>query len=180
MLHKIILIHIYKKIIYITQKFLHLTKKNVHREIVTCAEICICVFVHSADLWFLHLEKYLRCRFAHFVHDGFCTFADLHICVLHICRKVLRDMWKCFCDNVRICEFLFAKVCAHVNLFFSCFCTDFCTFLSNLLKMSKKSKFPKMSRKCPKKAHVFLSGTRVVPGPTRLTTQGGKSRQNMH
>ena len=31
-----------------------------------------------------------------------------------------------------------------------------------------------------KKAHVFLSGTRVVPGPTRLTTQGGKSRQNMH
>ena len=46
--------------------------------------------------------------------------------------------------------------------------------------MSKKSKFPKMSRKCPKKAHVFLSGTRVVPGPTRLTTQGGKSRQNMH
>ena len=146
---------------------------------MTCAEICICVFVHSADLWFLHLENNLRCRFAHFVHDGFlhiCRFAHLHICTfaesLRTCAKCFltcASLWKCF-ENVR----------EHVNLFFFTVFHRICKFEQNFVKMSKKSKFPKMSRKCPKKAHVFLSGTRVVPGPTRLTTQGGKSRQNMH
>ena len=41
--------------------------------------------------------------------------------------------------------------------------------LENVRFLSRR--FLTCSRKCPKKAHVFLSGTRVVPGPTRLTTQ---------
>ena len=84
-----------------------------------------------------------------------------------------------FCKDVRIDE----------NVFFQ-FSTEFSEFRKKCQISKKSSKMRKCpilsrrfltcSRKCPKKAHVFLSGTRVVPGPTRLTTQGGKSRQNMH
>ena len=153
------------------------------RENICSAEMCICVFVKSAfvflcELQNLHLEKYLRCRFAHFVHRRF-----LHIC--QICAFVFCTFDKVVCRRkniLRTCASLwkrFAKVCAHEILFFSDLRKN-SQFFAKSVKMSKKSKFPKMSRKCPKKAHVFLSGTRVVPGPTRLTTQGGKSRQNMH
>ena len=87
-------------------------------EIVTCAESCICVFVHSADLRFLHLENNLRCRFAHFVHDGFshiCRFVS--ICarqVLSTCAEVCEHVEKCFCDMCSICENVFAEVCANM------------------------------------------------------------------
>ena len=65
---------------------------------MTCAEMCICVFVHSADLQKLHLEIFVRCRFAQFVHDGFS----------HICRIV------------HLCFGHLSEVCAHVNFVFEC------------------------------------------------------------
>ena len=79
---------------------------------MTCAELCICVFVHSADLRFLHLEKYLRCRFAHFVHDGFshiCRFA--HLCFVHV--QKFASMSRNVFALVRICENVLQK-CAHL------------------------------------------------------------------
>ena len=125
----------------------------------------------------LHLQKSVRCRFAHFVHDGFshiCRFA--HLCFAHLQKSF--EHVKTFFEKFRVCE-MFLRMCATCEICFFTFCTEFAN-LSVFCKMTKKSKFPKMSENVPKKAHVFLSGTRVVPGPTRLTTQGGKSRQNMH
>ena len=90
---------------------------------------------------------YLRCRFAHFVHRRFfahlqicvlhiCTFAHLCFCVLHLCEKFF-DKWKCF-----------ANMRAHENFYFSHF-SQKSHFFPNLSKISKKSKFPKMSDSCP-------------------------------
>ena len=84
------------------------------------------------------------------------------------CSQLSANVQMCKCANVRICEFVFFHVFVGI-----CNLSVFC-------KKCQKVEISENVRKCPKKAHVFLSGTRVVPGPTRLTTQGGKSRQNMH
>ena len=150
--------------------------------------MCIVFLCTVQNLQKLHFKNNLRCRFAHFVHDTFSTFCTfvrfVHDMFLRICRIVKKFLhmyafMNFFFAKTRTCKFL----CAHV------FCRIL-TFSRKSTKTEKRRNFrkcPKMSRrfltcsrKCPKKAHVFLSGTRVVPGPTRLTTQGGKSRQNMH
>ena len=115
--------------------------------------------------------------------DSFCTFADLRFAHLHICtfvflcfafvREIFRQV-KMFCEHARTWKFLFFTLFTKISLFSK--------FEQNLEKVEiseMSDSVPSVltcSRKCPKKAHVFLSGTRVVPGPTRLTTQGGKSR----
>ena len=105
--------------------------RNLH-----CAEICICRKVCSADLRIL-------CT------DSFCTFADLRICVLHLCRIVI----SCFAHlqkTFRTCRNIFENiaqekfVCEHKKRKIPVF--------SRKSKSLKKSKKPKMSRKCPKKA----------------------------
>ena len=138
-------------------------------------KICICVFVRIAISAFGKIFALQICAFC-----AQTVFAHLHIC--QICtRQVFTHLQNCrkVFVNMREHEIVFVNMREHANYVFSYFVQK-SHFLSKFVKMSKKSKFPKMSRKCPKKAHVFLSGTRVVPGPTRLTTQGGKSRQNMH
>ena len=141
-------------------------------EIVKCAFADLCRFAKVA---FAEKCAVQICAFC-----AQTVFADLQICAFVFCTFV-----NCFCArekffrHVCICDFVFVNMREHKISKFSHFAQK-SQNLSNLTKNSKKSKFPKMSRKCPKKAHVFLSGTRVVPGPTRLTTQGGKSRQNMH
>ena len=118
----------------------------------------------------------------------FCTFAHLHICTFAHLQKVLRT-WENVFSVCTVVEIIL-RTCSQVKL---CLRTSFHKFSQFSSKSSKSRKsrnfrkcpilsrrFLTCSRKCPKKAHVFLSGTRVVPGPTRLTTQGGKSRQNMH
>ena len=147
--------------------------------------------MHSADLsklQKLHSENNLRCRFAHFVHDTFlhiCTFAFYRFAHLSNC-----DFMFCICaQKFCICEFTFEHL-SNMNFMFFIDLHRFSLFeqISSKCQKTRKSskcqirfrRFLTCSRKCPKKAHVFLSGTRVVPGSTRLTTQGGKSRQNMH
>ena len=174
----------------ITQIFL----QNLHSENFTrCRNLHLqksvqCRFVNLWKVQNLHSENNLRCRFAHFVHDGFshiCTFVRfVHDTFLNICRIVEFTFawwhtWKYFSAHRRTCKLFFFYVFAQI--------LSFCQISSKSQKSRKSSKcqirfrrFLTCSRKCPKKAHVFLSGTRVVPGPTRLTTQGGKSRQNMH
>ena len=139
------------------------------------SHFCIWKNICAADLRILCTTVF--CTFAH-LH--ICTFAHLHICEFRICTFAES------CTQVKI----FLRTCANKK---NCFLQDlhrnfgFCQNSSKSEKRRKMSKcqirfrrFLTCSRKCPKKAHVFLSGTRVVPGPTRLTTQGGKSRQNMH
>ena len=119
-------------------------------EIVTCAEMCICVFVHSADLWFLHLEKYLRCRFAQFVHSRF--FAHLQNLCIYIlwtcaesfsCAKCFfrfSDLSKCFCECLRMTNFLFSR-----NF------TEFAN-LSKKCQNVEKVEISENVRKCPEKS----------------------------
>ena len=147
-------------------------------KIVTCADLWNVHLQNCAQCRKLHLQKSVRCRFAHFVHDGFshiCRFAHLHICTF---AESCEHARKVFCTCVSLSKCFWE--CAQTWIFFFLQICKFCHFLTKIEKNAKKSKFPKMSENVPKKAHVFLSGTRVVPGPTRLTTQGGKSRQNMH
>ena len=132
----------------------HMTKKiSCTDKIVNSAEICICVFVHSADLWFLHLEKYLRCRFAHFVHDTFlhiCTFAHLHICTF---AESFANMRKCF-FSLHSCRNYFANMLTSKIMFAHKFSQIFTVFVK-IVKISKKSKFPKMSDSVPSVFDVF-------------------------
>ena len=107
-------------------------KKNLHSE-----KLCICRFVQICDfcIWKNICAADLRILCT----THFCTFADLHICHLHICRNLRRQK-----NVLRTCASLwkrFAKVCAHVKF---CF-LHFWQFFANLLKISKKSKIPKMS-----------------------------------
>ena len=62
----------------------------------------MCRFAHLQICAFLHLEKYLRCRFAHFVHDGL-FFAHLHTFV-HM--KFAHFVQKCFAN---MCAKVFAS-----------------------------------------------------------------------
>ena len=156
--------------------------RNVFARIVKSAFVFLC------KVQKLHFENILCCRFAHFVHDGFS-----HICrFAHLCFASLQKSFAHVNSFLRICtniNFFFAKTHTCKISLRACFSLfdGFCQICSKSRKSRNFRKCPKMSRrfltcsrKCPKKAHVFLSGTRVVPGPTRLTTQGGKSRQNMH
>ena len=148
-------------------------------------------------LWICDMCRFVKCAFAElctvqkvaFAEKcalqicAFCAqtvFAHLQICefVFCTCSEKFSSREKVFSSSAHLWK-LFLDVCAFVNSLFSCFRRNLQIWAKSV-KMSKKSKFPKMSENVPKKAHVFLSGTRVVPGPTRLTTQGGKSRQNMH
>ena len=169
----------HRKLFSIKKEFAHLTKTCTD-EIVHSADLRICDFciwknICAADLRILCTTV-------------FRTFAHLHFTHLQIWRKSFAHR-KCFLQSCafvnsvlhicRTCKFVFFR---HAHKF-----SQFLRFLRksrNLTKMRKcpilSRRFLTCSRKCPKKAHVFLSGTRVVPGPTRLTTQGGKSRQNMH
>ena len=141
--------------------------RNLH--LCFCAQ---CRFVISAFGKIFALQICAFCARRFFAHLHICTFTHLHICRnLRTCAKCFwtcASLWKCFRECAHMWNFVFEHFSQNLQIW------------AFFVKMSKKSKFPKMSRKCPKKAHVFLSGTRVVPGPTRLTTQGGKSRQNMH
>ena len=148
-------------------------------------------------LWICDMCRFVKCAFAELCTVQKVAFAEK--CALQICAFCAQTVFA----HLQICEFVFCtcsekfssrekvffEFCAFVKIIFRCvricefsfflFSTEFAIWAKSV-KMSKKSKFPKMSENVPKKAHVFLSGTRVVPGPTRLTTQGGKSRQNMH
>ena len=100
------------------------SKKTFHKK-KTCTQQNF-TFAEKQNLQKLHSEKYLRCRFAHFVHDSFlhiCTFAHLRfehlqksfrrvkmfLRSLHTCEKVLRtcaNMQKWFLSIFhRICKF---------------------------------------------------------------------------
>ena len=102
---------------------------------------------------FLHLEKYLRCRFAHFVHDGFshiCRFAHLHFALVQkVCEHVLR-----LCRNFRTCENIL-RMCANMKFTFFTNCTRFFTFWAKSTKSRKSLKFPKMSDSVPSVFDVF-------------------------
>ena len=65
------------------------SQKNLTQQNCAFVNSAFDKIVHVQICAFLHLKKYLRCRFAHFVHDGFshiCTFVDL--CFVHV-QKVL-------------------------------------------------------------------------------------------
>ena len=68
--------------------------------------LCFCAQCRFANLQKLHLKKYLRCRFAHFVHDTF-----LH--VLHICQICARHIFA----HLQNCRNVFEKLREHENLF---------------------------------------------------------------
>ena len=161
-----------------TDEILHFAEMCTD-EIVTCAESCICVFcaqcrfVISAFGKIFALQICAFCAQTVFLH--ICTFAHLHICTFAETCEHARNVF----GLVRICENVLQK-CAHL---WNCVLSVFHRFslFERFLQICRKSRnFRKCPENVPKKAHVFLSGTRVVPGPTRLTTQGGKSRQNMH
>ena len=104
--------------------------------IVHCAESCICRKVCSADLRILCTTH-------------FCTFADLRICVLCMCRslRACREMFlhlcafvKTFCKSVRICEFMFFP-----------FFTEFAN-LSVFCQNVEKVEISENVRKCPEKS----------------------------
>ena len=161
---------------------LHLTEfyicRIVHREncdMCRNLHLCFCAqcrFVISAFGKIFALQICAFCARRFFAHLHICTFVFCTCAQkFYTCEKVfvqVASLWKCFRECARTCRNGFEHFSQNLQIW------------AFFAKMTKKSKFPKMSRKCPKKAHVFLSGTRVVPGPTRLTTQGGKSRQNMH
>ena len=118
-------------------------------EIVTCAELCICVFVHSADLRFLHLEKYLRCRFAHFVHDGFS-----HICrFAHLCFGHLQKFANMFCVCAESFEHvkMFSRMCARLWILVFHVLSRICKF-ERFLQKWRKSRNSENVRKCPEKS----------------------------
>ena len=73
----------HKKKMCIRQKFAQTKLCTVQK-----SEIVKSAFVFLCKVQKLHSEKYLRCRFAHFVHDGFshiCRF--VHLCFVHVRRS---------------------------------------------------------------------------------------------
>ena len=125
-------------------------------KIVNSAESCICVFVHSADLRFLHLENNLRCRFAHFVHDGFshiCTFA-------HLCSAHVRKSFACVRKVFYICAFVnsLLQKCANMKI---CFATGFSLF-DGFCQICSKSRKSRNFRKCPENVRKKLTCSWVV------------------
>ena len=121
-------------------------------------EFCICRFVHrekcdmcrfviSAFGKIFALQICAFCAQTVFAHLQIWRFAHLHICTfvflcLHLCEKFF-DKWKCF-----------ANMRAHENFYFSHF-SQKSHFFPNLSKISKKSKFPKMSDSVPSVFDVF-------------------------
>ena len=104
-----------------------------------------------SNLQKLHLEKYLRCRFAHFVHDGFshiCRFA--HLCSAHlseVCEHV-----KTFLHKLSICKLFVCMLFHDENIFFhvrACFL--------QIWRKSTKSRKSWKSRKCPILSRRFLT-----------------------
>ena len=153
------------------KNYLHFRNCDMCRIVHLC--FCAqCRFAISAFGKIFALQICAFCARRFFAHLQICTFVFWTFA--EVCEHVLR-----LCRKFRTCENVFENVRAFVNSCFSRFEQNL-QIWAFFAKMTKKSKFPKMSENVPKKAHVFLSGTRVVPGPTRLTTQGGKSRQNMH
>ena len=147
--------------------------RNLH--LCFCAQ---CRFVISAFGKIFALQICAFCARHIFAH-----FAELsHLRVLHMFCTVSHIWRNLFVRVLRVCEILFRSMThAHVKfMFLQQIFREFSVFRKKCRKSRKSRNFRKCPENVPKKAHVFLSGTRVVPGPTRLTTQGGKSRQNMH
>ena len=127
------------------------TKNNYAFQKLCTDEKQNCAFVNLCELQFLHLENNLRCRFAHFVHDGFshiCRFAFYTFAHL---QKVanMREMFLHLCtvcenvfENVRTCEFSFF-----------CIFVEICKFEQNLSKCRKSRNF----RKCPENVRKKLT-----------------------
>ena len=90
----------------------------------------------------------------------FRTFADLHICLLHICRKVLQT-WKHFSTCVHL-WILFCRIVEHVKLCFSHVRTVFEHFDGFCEKVEKSRNFrkcPKMSEKSSRVPEWYTSGS---------------------
>ena len=147
---------------YVENNFVHLR---------ICAEEKLCTvqksemvksaFVFLCKVQKLHFKNNLRCRFAHFVHDGFshiCRFARFvfcacaevceHVekCFLHLCAFV-----KTFCKSVRICEMCFFA-----------FCTEFANlsvFCKKCQKVEISENVPKMSEKSSRVPEWYTSGS---------------------
>ena len=137
-------------------------KKIALQKIFVMQKLCTCRICKSCIC-----KNILRCRFAHFVHDGFshiCRFA--HLCSAHlseVCEHV-----KTFLHKLSICKLFVCMLFHDENIFFhvrACFLQIWRK--STKSRKSWKSRkcpilsrrFLTCSRKCPKKAHVFLSGT---------------------
>ena len=115
--------------------------------IVHCAESCICKKVCAADLRILCTTV-------------FRTFADLHICVLCMCRKFrtclkmflrLCRIVRTFCESVRICEFVFWA-------FFTKF-ANLSKICQNVEKVEISENVPKMSEKSSRVPEWYTSGS---------------------
>ena len=115
-----------------------------------------CAQCRFANLRFLHLEKYLRCRFAHFVHDTFlhiCRF--VHLCFVHV-QKVLHK-WKHFSN---MCAFVNSLLHLSAHLWNCVFhiCACFFSFWRFWRKWRKSRNF----RKCPENVRKKLTCSWVV------------------
>ena len=116
--------------------------RNLH--LCFCAQ---CRFVISAfgKIFALQICAFCARRF----------FAHLQICVLHICT--FAHFWKWFCEHVeKVFQLwiLFANMREHAEMFFFTFLQKF-TKSVKFAKISKKSKFPKMSDSVPSVFDVF-------------------------
>ena len=164
----------HNKTFYTQTKNFH-SSKFAQTKNVTCAEIAF-VFLCTVQICdFCIWKKLCAADLRILCTTVFRTFAHLHIYTfahLHICEFTCADFFL----HVQICKNNFSHVRIHEFYFLRVFCRIL-TFCQNLSKSRKSRNFRKCpilsrrfltcSRKCPKKAHVFLSGTRVVPGPTR-------------
>ena len=124
-----------------------------------CADVKSCICRICALCRKLHLQKSVRCRFAHFVHRRF-----LHICrFVHLCFALVQksfDMCELFLHVRHICENVL-KVCACKILFFTDFAefSEFDDFDENVEKVEISENVPKMSEKSSRVPEWYTSGS---------------------
>ena len=135
--------------------------KNFHQRNCADEKMCTvqkvnCAFVNLCKVQKLHFKNNLRCRFAHFVHDGFshiCRFA--HLCFVHV--QKFANMF-CVCAESFEHVKMFSRMCARLWIHVFHVFHGICKFERFLPKCRKSRNF----RKCPENVRKKLTCSWVV------------------